>query len=290
MKPRVAWSASGASSVVSSSAICGFERMPVVVGLLGSRAGNPGRHGGVGDAERRAQRPVERAVDAGEQRPAGLAVLLQLDERRHQQVAAGEAADAAAQDGGAVAGDVPGEAEARLDVVRVDVAAVRDERVGEVGVVAVGVEVVAQAEAQGEVRGDAPVVLHEAGVERGRLVDLRVADAVGVRQRDRAGVGDVEHQPVLEGVLVVGLLDPLHRDADLEVVVALEQDRGVAQLEQVAGALEVADRCAPVFRVLPEENHSSSALELVGSSYSRCPTWKRSSLRKSPRAPGCARG
>ena len=68
-------------------------------------------------------------------------VLLHLREERDEEVAAREDADAAARDVLALPGDVAREAETRLEVVRVDLAAVEAEvRLVEVRIVAVRVE------------------------------------------------------------------------------------------------------------------------------------------------------
>src|ERR1043165_2013473 len=197
--------------------------------------------------ERQRRDAEQRAVDARERHATGEAVLLPLLQRRHEEEASDEAPRAAAHDAAAVAGEVVGEGGARLVIVRVALAAVVERRL-QCRVVAVRVEVVAQAEVDEEVRVRPPGIFDEGAVEVRRHRHVRRADAVRVREREAAVVGEIEEEAGRVGVDARALLDALRGEAGLEVVrgaaggeVLVE---GVAELEGIAGAEEVAEDVA----------------------------------------------
>ncbi len=189
------------------------------------------------EPERRRQ-PEHGTVEPLLDDAAGEPVLLQLDVRRHQQVAAGEEAHSAADDVRALAGDVPREAAARLHVVGVAAARVGLQRAREVRIVAVRVEVVAQPEVQADVGRRPQVGLREARDQVRR--DSRLAGPRGsrVQQREGARVGHVNHQALRIDREAPVVLDVLPRAAELEVgrppAVPEPREERVAQLDDVA--------------------------------------------------------
>ena len=225
--------ASGASSFGPMRATAGAERM------TGRRR--------VVRIEREGREAEERAVERGctTTRPA-LAVLLQLDEGRDEEIAPREDARAAADDVHAVLRDVPREAEARLDVVRVAAARRRLQlRLDEVRVVAVRVEVVPDTEGDGHVRGagaSRPGRTRRSGScspsrrssrrRRGRRTG---APSCRSGQRKRPGGIGVDDGPVD---------DALPRGSGLQRVCACHPVEGVAQFPLVALPDQVAVGCS----------------------------------------------
>ena len=146
---------------------------------------------------------------------------------------------------GAVAAHVIGKGEARLVVVRVAFAAIGDQRMTEaVGVVAVGVEVVAQSQVEDKVGDGMPGVLDECTVEIRARTHIGRAHAVEVPQRKGAIVGHVDEKPVLERIDAQTLVDVLNRDAALQLVSALSEDEmvmdGVAKFPRSSGAQKIS--------------------------------------------------
>ncbi len=138
----------------------------------------------------------------------------------------------------AVAGDVPREPDAGLEVVRVAPPRRRHRGAREVGVVAVGVEVVPQADVDGDRRRRPEVVLHEERHQVRRDRRLAVALAVDVEVREQPRVVEVDHPALRVEREVPRVLDVLHRAAELQVLrplaAAHPRVEGVADLEDLA--------------------------------------------------------
>ena len=88
----------------------------------------------------------------------------------------------------------------------------------EAGVVAVGVEIVANAAVDDEIRIRAPRIFDECAVDVRVGRDVGRSDAVRVRERQRARVGDVDEESVLVRVEAEAFVNALRGEARFQIM------------------------------------------------------------------------
>jgi len=115
----------------------------------------------------------------------------------------------------------------------------------EAGVVAIGIEVVANAEVHQQVRIRPPGIFNECPVEVRVRVDVRRADAVCVRKRQGCRVGEIDEEPVLIRVDAQTFMDVLPGEAGFQIVRRAADGQTVVQRVAQLVGVAVAEAGRP---------------------------------------------